>query len=949
MFTDASGVPRSGTHAPGQSSVYDAFISYDHDDRPVANGIQRGLHRIGRRVGQLRALRVFRDSTDLTASPNLWGKVVEAMDSSRFLIVVLSTAAALSTWVNKEVDHWLQRRGPEQLLFVVASGQVVWDEATQRFDPDRSNAVPPVLTAPGALPNEPLYVDVSQDAPWDTHSTLFREKVIDLAAPIHGKPKSELSSEDLNEQRRFRRLRRAAVAGLALLTIVALVAATLAFVQRQQAIHQRNEAIARELVSEAQSILAGVRGGNDAQAVYQVLAAQKIASQPDEGAVLNALQATIDQLKIIDNPTAISEVALSADGRRIMSAGGDTFPNSTVTFRDAGTGRITATFPAFAFSPDGGQVLSYSADNRLQVRDTETGTPVGPSIEVNKDGGAIMKLAFSPDNRQIVFAQYPSMLYSWDILSGEVSSMTGFSGGISDIAFLPDRHRVVTSGDDGAIRVWDNQSNRQLAQPISKSGPGLKLAVSPDGRRIATDGELSNGIRIWDLDSGQLIAHGEAHPAQFRNYVFALSYSRDGRRVVSGSNDRTLQVWDAETAAPIGGPLVGHRDIVNSVAFSADGAQVISASSDKTIRIWNANPTKTLATPIANSVISDVAISPDGRRIVGTDAESITVWDAHTLKPLLPHMVGETYAIALSHDGSRIAALSGTRVTIWDANTGAKLHEWDVEQPISPAFAQIIFSPDGHKVASFGSSVNDFGQDDQTMDTSLVVWDVDSGVPIGPRIDEHLKGSGGITSASFSPDSRYLAHNKDDGLTIIDIASGQRVKKFDTGIVEEVAWRPDGKQILIVGSASNGSTIARSIRLLDPRSGRVIAEMTDPVGIERPVFTADAKYIISGHDNDIRIWDVDKHVAIGDLTGGTSSAGVVGISDDDRNMVAVNMTVEVGGDTSVTAGLWPGPTNWVDLLCAKVVENMSDRDWDEWIGSEIPYTPVCPDKPKAKG
>ncbi|MDT2006705.1 hypothetical protein FXW78_22670 [Rhodococcus opacus] len=53
---------------------YDAFISYAHGDRPIAAGIQKGLHRIGRRVGRLHALRVFRDATDLTASPDLWGR-----------------------------------------------------------------------------------------------------------------------------------------------------------------------------------------------------------------------------------------------------------------------------------------------------------------------------------------------------------------------------------------------------------------------------------------------------------------------------------------------------------------------------------------------------------------------------------------------------------------------------------------------------------------------------------------------------------------------------------------------------------------------------------------------------------------------------------------------------------------------------------------------------------
>ena len=90
MRADAADTPALSDRGQEQSFLYDAFISYDHDDQPVARGIQRGLHRIGRRVGQLHALRVFRDSTDLTASPDLWGKVTEAMDRSRYMIAVLS-------------------------------------------------------------------------------------------------------------------------------------------------------------------------------------------------------------------------------------------------------------------------------------------------------------------------------------------------------------------------------------------------------------------------------------------------------------------------------------------------------------------------------------------------------------------------------------------------------------------------------------------------------------------------------------------------------------------------------------------------------------------------------------------------------------------------------------------------------------------------------------------
>ncbi|BBZ45647.1 hypothetical protein [Mycobacterium parmense] len=72
--TQAWGPPAPGWQAGGPPPTleYDAFLSYTHRDRPVASGIQKGLHQIGRRLGQLRALRVFRDDTDLTVRPDLW-------------------------------------------------------------------------------------------------------------------------------------------------------------------------------------------------------------------------------------------------------------------------------------------------------------------------------------------------------------------------------------------------------------------------------------------------------------------------------------------------------------------------------------------------------------------------------------------------------------------------------------------------------------------------------------------------------------------------------------------------------------------------------------------------------------------------------------------------------------------------------------------------------------
>jgi WD40 repeat protein len=70
--------------------------------------------------------------------------------------------------------------------------------------------------------------------------------------------------------------------------------------------------------------------------------------------------------------------------------------------------------------------------------------------------------------------------------------------------------------------------------------------------------------------------------------VNSVAFSPDGRRIISGSDDNTLRLWDAATCKPIGSPLQGHTSSVNSVAFSPDGRRLVSGSNDNTLRIWDA-------------------------------------------------------------------------------------------------------------------------------------------------------------------------------------------------------------------------------------------------------------------------------------------------------------------------------------------------------------------------
>ncbi|KAG2036718.1 WD40-repeat-containing domain protein, partial [Suillus americanus] len=92
-------------------------------------------------------------------------------------------------------------------------------------------------------------------------------------------------------------------------------------------------------------------------------------------------------------------------------------------------------------------------------------------------------------------------------------------------------------------------------------------------------------VRLWDAGTGQPVGEPlEGHTS----FVYSVSFSPDGARIVSGSRDQTVRLWDAATGQPIGQPLRGHTDEVNSVSFSQDGTRIISCSDDGTVRVWYA-------------------------------------------------------------------------------------------------------------------------------------------------------------------------------------------------------------------------------------------------------------------------------------------------------------------------------------------------------------------------
>jgi hypothetical protein len=210
-------------------SGYGAFISYSHAlDGALAPALQVGLERFAKPWYRPRALRVFRDTTSLSANPGLWSSIEKALASSVWLVLMASPAAARSPWVEREVAWWLANKSPQRLLVVLTEGEFAWND-DPGHDGGSTAALPPALR--GAFVEEPRWVDLR----WlhdvdqvDQSNPRLRECVADVAAAVREVSKDVLVGEHIRQHRRTMRLARGGVTALAVLLIAAVVAAVLA-------------------------------------------------------------------------------------------------------------------------------------------------------------------------------------------------------------------------------------------------------------------------------------------------------------------------------------------------------------------------------------------------------------------------------------------------------------------------------------------------------------------------------------------------------------------------------------------------------------------------------------------------------------------------------------------------------------------------------------------------
>jgi WD40 repeat protein len=360
-------------------------------------------------------------------------------------------------------------------------------------------------------------------------------------------------------------------------------------------------------------------------------------------------------------------LALSPDGERVAVGLSD----GPILVREVRTGRETATLvghsfssSALAFSADGRRLASGASDGTVRTWDLAEVTPV---LRQHGHPDAIVDAVFATDGRRLVTVSVNGTTWLWNGLTGapvanlHASTHVVMCGGYRAGAIFADGQRVVSVAHDPQGRNWEALTGRPLSD-IPEEEPmfigSRRIAFSPSGEWFVAVSRHEDGLALYRTGNAVPAVNLQGHQGEIRGFCF----SGDGRRIVSGSEDGTVRVWDVAE----GRELVcfqGHEGEVFCVGFSPDGKRVVSGGVDRTVRVWDIK----LGRQLACLVVPDPGVCAS--RYASEQNEQLTEGVSG-----VAFAADGMHVLTLSEDHRAVAARCRVpRIRLWDPFVGVCL------------------------------------------------------------------------------------------------------------------------------------------------------------------------------------------------------------------------------------------------------------------------------------
>jgi WD40 repeat protein len=522
--------------------------------------------------------------------------------------------------------------------------------------------------------------------------------------------------------------------------------------------------------------------------------------------------ATGEELKTLTGNTApVSSMAISPNGLVLASGARD----NTIKLWDIPQTKPVRVFAgheaattAFAFNAEATVFLTVSRDKTVRLWDTQQ--PGEPTV-IQGHTAAVTAAAYRTDRNQIATADAAGFIRLWRTIdSWPEGTLGAHRGEVTALFYHSNNQQVISTGADGLAKVW--QLPLVLPQEIASEEQTVDFAtISVDGQLLATAGTLDDrpAIVIRKVEDGSITTTLLGHEGR----ITSLAFNANHTQLVSGSEDKTVRVWDiADAKFPELVKYSGHEAAVSAVAF-ADTATVVSAGLGKTIHHWNLSDGMLVRSLEGHSgAVTSLTVSSTAVASGSADG-TIRLWkksDGEVIRTI--DHGAPVRQIALSSDNTKLASWGDKKqLKLWEQSDGALLKTVNAD---ATDLTSLAFSPNSQQLAA-------------TVGNEVRVWQVNNGGEL-QFFPEHAKPTRVV---SYLPDSKTLISvDANNGLRRSTVSAIRSIEAHDSSITDAALYQGGNALATVAGdgvvklwTTSNGQ-LAREITTADTKLSSVTAD-----------------------------------------------------------------------------------------------------------------------------